>query len=181
MAILNEKNDITEKIIHIMITSLCNRKCPNCCNNQYDLNEIPYVTKEELSKAETICLTGGEPFAYANPRAIATHLKLTYHNIKNIYVYSNAYELYLYLKGGHSVTGTPFSFIDGVTVSIKNQKDKEAFKEIIKNFSFMNLSSNILYIFPGFEDTECPSSIKKIKRVWQKTFVAAPNSIFRKL
>ena len=75
MAILNEKNDITEKIIHIMITSLCDRNCPYCCNNQYDLNDIPYATSEELSKANTVCLTGGEPFMYSNPCDSADRLK----------------------------------------------------------------------------------------------------------
>ena len=52
MAKLNEKNENTEKVIHIMVTSLCNRKCPDCCNNQYDLNDIPYVTDEELKRAD---------------------------------------------------------------------------------------------------------------------------------
>lgn len=177
MAILNEKNDITEKIIHIMVTSLCDRKCPYCCNNQYDLNDIPYVTSEELSKADTICLTGGEPFMYSNPCEIADKLKKEYPNIKNIYVYSNAYELMLYInKMKH-----PFHSIDGITVSIKNPLDEIAFKKIINHDDFIKLPSNFLYVFPGFENVFCPKSIVKIKRTWQKNFTAAPDSIFRKL
>ena len=38
-AILNEKNEVTEKVIHIMITNKCNRNCPFCCNNQYNVND----------------------------------------------------------------------------------------------------------------------------------------------
>lgn len=67
MAQLNEKTDITKRNVHIMITNRCYRNCPFCCNKQYDVNEIPIVTNEELEEAENIFLTGGEPFAFADP------------------------------------------------------------------------------------------------------------------
>ena len=179
MAKLNKKNKDTEKIIHIMVTSLCNRKCPDCCNNQYDLNSIPYVTDEELNNAEAICITGGEPFAYSNPCAIAYKLKSNYPNIKKIYVYSNADELVEYLAEGGS-----FYSIDGITVSVKNRRDKVAWEVYLLDVyqdDFLKLPSNRLYVFPGFEDVKCPQGIPKESRVWQKEFVAAPDSIFRKL
>lgn len=179
MANLNEKNEQTEKVIHIMVTSLCNRNCPDCCNNQYDLNSIPYVSDEELKNAETICITGGEPFAYSNPCGIAAKLRQKYQNIKKIYVYSNATELAEYLAEGGGLY-----CIDGVTVSIKNKKDKEAWEIYLLDTyqdEFLKLSDNLLYIFPGFENIICPDTISIKKRVWQKEFIAAPNSIFRKL
>lgn len=177
MANLNEKNEQTEKVIHIMVTSLCNRNCPDCCNNQYDLNSIPYVSDEELKNAETICITGGEPFAYSNPCEIAAKLRQKYQNIKKIYVYSNATELGEYLFYG----GELYS-IDGVTVSIKNKEDKRVWeKYLIWDNRFIELTDNLLYVFPNFEDTNCPYNIPKKKRVWQKVFIAAPDSIFRKL
>lgn len=177
MAKLNEKNENTEKVIHIMVTSLCNRKCPDCCNNQYDLNDIPYVTDEELKRADTICITGGEPFAYSNPCEIAFLYKTKYPNIKKIYVYTNALELANYLHDG----GTIYS-IDGLTISIKNEIDSLYFKRFLYNNEKVNaLSDNLLYVFPGFEDVRCPENMTKKKRVWQKVFVAAPNSIFRKV
>ncbi len=177
MAKLNEKNENTEKVIHIMVTSLCNRKCPDCCNNQYDLNDIPYVTDEELKRANTICITGGEPFAYSNPCEIAFLYKTKYPNIKKIYVYTNALELANYLHDG----GTIYA-IDGLTISIKNEIDSLYFKRFLYNNEKVNaLSDNLLYVFPGFEDVRCPENMTKKKRVWQKVFVAAPNSIFRKV
>ena len=48
MAILNERNENTKGIIHLLTTALCNRDCKYCCNKQYDMNEIPYVTDSEL-------------------------------------------------------------------------------------------------------------------------------------
>ncbi len=62
MAELNPKTDATKKVIHLMVTPLCNRNCRYCCNKQYDINDISYVTDEELREAEVLCLTGGEPF-----------------------------------------------------------------------------------------------------------------------
>ena len=59
----------------IMVTSLCDRDCQYCCNKQYDLNDIPYITSEELSRMKEIYITGGEPFRYSDPCNIAKKLK----------------------------------------------------------------------------------------------------------
>lgn len=37
MAELNPKTDATKKVIHLMVTPLCNRNCRYCCNKQYDI------------------------------------------------------------------------------------------------------------------------------------------------
>ena len=176
MAILNEKNYITEKIIHLMITAKCNRKCPYCCNNSYSINTIDVVTDEEFKKAEWVFLTGGEPFAYANPCLTAYEIKRKYPNIKRVFVYTNAIELGDYLKKSH------LHSIDGLTISIKCKADQTAFESIIaNNAEVLNLYSNRLYTFEGYEDTECPSSIVKSPRKWQVEFSASPDSIFRRI
>ena len=59
MSKLNEKNEFTKKVVHLLITSLCNRNCPYCCNKQYSLDDVPYITDEELKETEVLCLTGG--------------------------------------------------------------------------------------------------------------------------
>lgn len=161
---------------HIMVTSLCDRDCKYCCNKQYDLNSIPYITEDELSRMKHIYLTGGEPFTYSNPNAIARKLKLRYQNIERVIVYSNAYELSEYLAHGGMT-----HFIDGVTISIKSEIDRSSFDNCTAYRRLMILPKNRLYVFPGFEDVECPDSIEKIQRVWQEEFVPAPNCIFRKL
>ena len=151
---------------HIMVTSLCDRDCEYCCNKQYDLNSIPYITKEELDQMKHIYITGGEPFAYSNPCEIAMNLKLCHKNIESVIVYTNAMELAYYLLRDGKIF-----CIDGVTVSIKNYTDKHSFEKCIsKDPQILRLPSNRLYVFPGFEDVECPPQ-----------FVPAPNCIFRKL
>ena len=180
MAILNAKTNNTEKNVHLMVTNICLRDCKYCCNKQYDLNSIPYVTDEELKQAENIFITGGEPFAFAQPENIARLLKNKYHNIKNIFVYTNAKELWEYVVDGGS-----FDHIDGLTVSVKNKNDMYAVNEAevlttVKNMA-PQLKSNWLYVFPGLgiDESKLGNFIYKT-REWQKEFTAASDSIFRK-
>lgn len=176
MAKLNDKNEKTEEIIHLMVTSLCDRDCPDCCNKQYDLNNIPYVTDEELKNANTLCITGGEPFKFSNPNEIARYYRIKYPNIKNVYVYTNAIELVEYiLREKH------LEYIDGVSVSIKNKVDAFTFKSYIATDKrITKLPSNRLYVFNNLFDEEV-EGFTVIQREWQKEFVPANNSIFRKV
>ena len=158
-----------------MVTSLCRRDCKYCCNKQYDLNDIPYVTNEELSNAHTLLLTGGEPFAFANPPEIAAYYKSHFSNIQNIYVYANALDLALYL----SRTKDSLASIDDITVSIKDVRDRDAFKRIINDNRIKKLQSNWLFVFNDLVP-EKTGNFTIIKRKWQEKFVPDNNSIFRK-
>jgi len=177
MAKLNEKNERTEKTIHLMITDICDRKCPLCCNNQYNINDIDFVTDDELKNAERIFLTGGEPFAYEDPCKFAKELKDKYPNIKNIYVYTNALELYEYLQRYGKLYA-----INGVTISIKELIDYNVFEQYLAyNKEVIKLESNWIYTFPGFNDIEYPKRFfTKRNREWQADFVPDQNSIFRR-
>lgn len=175
MSKLNEKTHKTEKIIHIMTTSLCNRNCENCCNKQYNLNDIPYVTDAELQNANTICLTGGEPFLFSNPCEIANYYKWKYRNISSVYVYANAFELGNYLCHNGKIFA-----IDGVSVSIKTGIDRAMFdRYIVCNNDIANLSSNRLYVFDGLRPKKADGFVV-VEREWQSDFVPADDSIFRK-
>lgn len=177
---LNEKTPKTEKIIHIMVTSLCGRNCKHCCNKQYDLNGIPYVTDEELRTADTICITGGEPFLFANPPEIAKYYKKRYKNIKNVFVYTNAKELGDYLLNNPYID---MDWIDGVSVSIKDWRDDEAFNNtVVTDSRIRGMSSNRLYLFDDITLNLAVISqfFQIMSRKWQKDFVPADNSIFRR-
>jgi len=165
-----------EKTIHIMVTSLCKRNCRYCCNKQYNLNDIPYVTDDELRNAHTILLTGGEPFAFTDPCEIAAYYKSRYPNIRNVYVYGNATEIVEYL---YRHIGATFADIDGITVSIKNDLDKRVFGNILNDKRIKNLRSNWLFVFNKLMPTET-GDFKVIAREWQESFIPDNNSIFRK-
>lgn len=59
---LNPRTEKTKKVMHLMVTSLCDRDCKYCCNKQYDLNSIPYATDEELREVETLWSHGRRAF-----------------------------------------------------------------------------------------------------------------------
>ena len=178
MAKLNDKNEQTKYKIHLMITTLCNRSCPDCCNFQYDIDNIPTVTEKELREAKVIYLTGGEPFAYGNPNAIARYLKGKYSNIQKVYAYSNAFELGYYLQNDGRVDA-----LNGITISIKAPYDKQVFEDIIKdNLQLAQLESNWVYLFEPYQDMIIPERNFTVRnREWQKDFVPESHSIFRRI
>ena len=107
---------------------------------------------------------------------ISFFIKKNFPNIKKVFVYTNAIELADYLMANH------IKNIDGLTISIKNRKDKQMFENVIaKNKEVLALESNWLYVFPGFEDTKAPACFNKKPRFWQKDFKPATDSIFRRL
>lgn len=168
---------------HIMVTSLCDRDCKYCCNKQYDLNSIPYITDEELKQMKHVYLTGGEPFKYSNPCEIADKLLTEYLNIESIVVYTNAKELYEYLDDHRRIY-----FIDGVNISIKTEEDKNLFEFFLVNDpQIRSLKHNRVYLFPGYEKLKYDieniyyNDFEFVHRKWQEKFVPAPNCIFRKL
>lgn len=182
--ILNEKTEETVKRIHLLVTGLCSRNCPNCCNKCYSLNDIPVITDEELSKAEWLFLTGGEPFEFTNPSAIALHYKAKYPNIKYVIVYGNAAEFLKYLTENKSDT---FG-IDGVSLSVKDTRDERAWRRIWSmsyDFDwaskFNNLKHNVTYNFTK-KILDSSSDWPVVERAWvdYKDWKPNPDSIFRK-
>lgn len=177
MAILNERTDKTKRIIHLLVTPLCNRNCKYCCNKQYDMASIPVVTDEELREAEVLCLTGGEPFAFTDPCEIARYYKAKYHNIKKVYVYTNAKELADYLNVHEALYS-----IDGVNISIKNAEDAGAFILDIQDKHWCNFYNDRLYIFDNMlNESQIKGYYKVIHREWQEDFKPADDSIFRRM
>ena len=175
---LNEYNEKTKKVIHLMVTSLCDRNCPDCCNKQYSLDDIPYITDAELKECKVLCITGGEPFRYAHPNNIAFHYHRFYPNIEKVYVYTNAFELNIFL--GEQADYNCLVFIDGLNVSIKTMKDLDAFNTLVNNTNVKKLTENRLYVFNNIEPSYT-GNFTVIKREWQKEFVPADDSIFRKV
>ncbi len=173
---LNRKNEKTKRVIHLLVTSLCQRNCKYCCNKQYDLNDIHYVTNKELKDAFVLCITGGEPFLFSNPSSIATYYKNKYDNIKKIFVYTNTIELFHYLEKGGKIID-----IDGLNISIKTKLDAKVFDTYIKiNEEVTKLDYNRLYVFDNLYN-ENPKGFEVIHREWQPNFKPANDSIFRKI
>jgi hypothetical protein len=183
MAKLNDWNEKTEGVMHLLVTPLCARDCPHCCNKQYSLHDVPYATEEEFCRCHTVCLTGGEPFKYADPAQIAIWLKSRRPNVEKVYVYGNAFEAYAYLER-HS----PESLwaIDGLSLSIKTPLDREFFERMANERSPISKilrkdgMSNVLYVFDSLDPKES-GNFRVLPRAWQEDFKPDEGSFFRKL
>ena len=183
------------KTLHLMVTSLCGRNCPHCCNKQHDLP--PQVTDEDIAQCDTLCITGGEPFLFSNPVEIAKYYRRKYQNIHIVYVYTNATELLYYLQHRQDVSG--FKLFDGLNIGIKNKDDLLAFSSLIYELSDVfkekiYLISNRVYLMMSdsmnalayksisdfLEKVNLKAVFSIIDRKWQENFVPADNSIFRR-
>ena len=170
---------------HLVVTLLCDRKCPLCCNRQWDMINLPYITDEELKQTEMLCITGGEPFEYSDPVAIATYYRKKYPNIKYCTVYTNVYELNdnMIKINEYEIDG----ILDGLNISVKDQRDVYALEDLLKHYD-LNLPMNRLYVFPNVWDETMEvlenwgnrGNFEIIRREWQENFVPAPNCIFRR-
>lgn len=184
--VLNEWNDKTKGIIHLMVTSLCDYNCKYCCNKQYDLNSIPHVRDEELKECNTLFLTGGDPFKYAQPGKIARHYKSQYNNIRKVYAYTRASSLTDNLLNLNNIDGLYIRCLDGVSISIVDDNDLNDYNDYIaNNYIFRNLfTSNRLYVYDEnikLRINKVPDNTKIVDRIWQKNFKPHQYSIFRKV
>lgn len=194
----NGTKESDKDIIHLYILNQCTHNCKLCCNKLYSTDDIPVVTVDELKRANTICLTGGEPFLLDNICEFAGDIKSQFPNIKQVYVYTCGDSLWHWLE--RHPHGS-LQNIDGVNISPKHKYDVECVRKIFNNPAYrediLRLWSSRIYVFPnvapiqfshdGWSWSVCLrseldgyESIKIIKREWQEDF--EPDSgIFRRL
>lgn len=175
-------------IIHLYVINECGKKCPMCCNKLYDIDALPVVTVAELKSANTVCLTGGDPFLYNELYKFIDRLRGQYPNIKNLYAYTSGYALHSYFDRNWILFGE----LDGVSIAPKDVSDWISLRNTLKNKVFNNIlsskKSNRLMIFDNqkanfekfLKDTDL-SMFTILGRTWDKEFHTPENEIFRRL
>ena len=177
-----------EKIIHLYIINECGKKCPMCCNKFYNMDKLPTVTADELKSADTVCLTGGDPFLYSGLQMFIDRLRKQYPNIKNLYAYTSGSALYHYLNFNWAY----FNKLDGVSIAPKDVNDWTALKNILQNDRYniciSVMKSNRLMVFGNqkanfemFQKDIDLSMFTILSRKWDEKFNVPENEIFRKL
>ena len=176
-------------VLHLMVNNTCSNDCPLCCNKQYNVDEIPVVTVEELKNVDTICLTGGQPmYSIKTCIRLCNEIEHSYKNIKQIFIYVNGAE-FLYSHNEPEdleclVACSPVKY--GLTMSPKCENDWNGLELLSKEQYLYLFKSNRIYCFSNKEierakEVFSNKSVEFVKRVWQKDFVPAPNTIFRRL
>ena len=83
------------------------------------MDKVPTITANELKSADTVCLTGGDPFLYSGLQTFIIRLREQYPNIKNLYAYTSGNALRHYLD----LNWIYFSKLDGISIAPKDIKD----------------------------------------------------------
>lgn len=97
--------------LRLLLFEECNRKCPGCCNNDWDLKNLEVCT--DFSPYRLVMLTGGEPMLH--PDVIRSA-------VKDIRAQSDA-KIYLYTAMTDGLDEI-LPIIDGLTLTLHNPKDK---------------------------------------------------------
>lgn len=135
--IYKDEENADHSVIHLMVNSQCTNHCPDCCNNQYDLNTVPVVTVEELKTAKVVLLTGGEPFLIPGLLSFVQSLRMQFANIDRLYIYTSGAAMYRTRKGWAKTGFTVF--VDGINFSPKSRMDELIIDHIFSDSFLRNL------------------------------------------
>ena len=144
--------------LRLLLWEDCNRKCPGCCNKDWDLTKLPVCW--DFSPYKEILLTGGEPMLY--PAWVAEI-------IRHIRSQTNA-SIYMYTAEtcyAEDLVSILY-LLDGITVTLHSQWDVQPFlyfAAIVKN---MENKSRRVNVFEGVnltipEDWEAKTDVRWIK------------------
>ena len=179
----NKENE--DIILHLYLLDKCTHHCPDCCNKLYDISKLENVSVELLSKARTICFTGGEPFFVEDIDKLAGRIKSQYHNIENIYVYTAGEMLYWYLNMNFGTLNN----IDGISIAPKSKTDMVSLQKVFtQNKNVLSkLKSNRIMLFNNMNDlfdekyVDGYDNVTILGRNWDKKFSTPKNEIFCRL
>ena len=107
------------KVLRLLLFSSCNRTCPGCCNNDWDLDALPVAT--DFRGYDMVILTGGEPMlAPSIVIQTASQIRLQTHAPIILYTAKPA--------------GLPevMPYLDGVTVTLHDQRDVVPFMVVAR-------------------------------------------------
>ena len=113
-----------KKKLRLLVTPICDRLCPMCCNKKYDLTSLPKV--DTFVGYDEILLTGGEPMLdhHLVNRTVST-IRMQNKNVK-VYMYTAKTDL------PHKLLFTLLLKLDGLTITLHKQEDVPNFIDFLE-------------------------------------------------
>lgn len=127
--------------LRLVVTAKCHNRCPMCCNNRFDLNELPVMDRWNYDE---IMLTGGEPMLFPDEVVnIATTIR------KVAICMGGNPKVYLYtaLPDAEKFLATLW-YIDGAVVTPHTAKDVAEFVKLNNDLPANHGKSLRLNLFP---------------------------------
>jgi hypothetical protein len=161
--------------LRLLLFPECNRACEGCCNKDWDLTKLPVVESYEGYKE--IMLTGGEPMLKP---------ALVMHIANAIRIENPSARIILYTAMSPSILFVVLRLIDGVTITLHEQKDVPPFINLVsflKKYGNYEGKSLRLNIFKGVDITNVDTSLFKVKSgiEWIKDCPLPEDEVFMRL
>ncbi len=163
------------KKLRLLLFEECDRRCPGCCNKDWDLNKLPVV--RSYKGYDIISLTGGEPLLLP---------LLVKNTIIKIRRETNAL-IYLYTTRTAPITDFLHMLyhVDGICVTLHEQTDVPPFLVLNDElyFALPDGKSMRLNIFKGIDIGKNDISKWKVKRdiEWIKNCPLPEDEVFMRL
>jgi pyruvate-formate lyase-activating enzyme len=162
--------------LRLLLFEDCNRKCPGCCNKQWNLSSLP--VENDFSKYDKIILTGGEPML--KPEVILQ----TVEEIRKV----NNCPIIVYTAKVDKVIDVLkiLDHVDGLTLTLHEIEDLVDFYILNGYIYYKNKYSKKslrLNVFKGIEVDETVFTSWKIKKdiEWIEDCPLPENEVFKKL
>lgn len=149
----------TEKKLRLILFEECNRSCPGCCNNDFDIASLPVASAQDFSDCDELIITGGEPMLRPNLVADVCSLAARVNQMLPIILYTAKSKRPLDLIA-------MFHWVDGVTLTLHEQYDVEPFIELnewVKKFDTLDLPILRLNVFKGIDMSGVDTSLWEVK------------------
>lgn len=168
------------KTLRLLVTKKCNKSCPGCCNKDWNLDILPEVTHFNYNE---IILTGGEPMLVHEQLLTIIKYIRCISKAKIIVYTADVSDSWKFM--------TLLLSIDGITVTLHEQKDVEDFYRLIQFLTTFNYSTKKqifkkslrLNIFKDIDYTNLDTIdwIVKDNIEWIKNCPLPRNEIFQRL
>jgi len=170
---LHEDQSVAGKNLRLLLFADCDRRCPGCCNKDWDLDALPVV--KSFKGFREVILTGGEPMLNPN---------LVKHIASQVRHENPAARIIVYT----AKTDNPqalvdvLRLVDGVTITFHKQKDVatfNVFNEMLKQSGISGKSLR-LNVFKGIKLNGVDTTGWKLQpeMVWIKDCPLPKNEVF---
>ena len=162
--------------LRLLVSDKCNRACPGCCNNDWDLKSLPTV--ENFKNFSEILLTGGEPML--SPQRIRTLItEIRKENNCPIYIYTAK------VDDLQEILSVLF-FSDGITLTLHDQSDVFSFwmlNEMLPSGTKKSLNLNVFngVVLPEGDDIDFGKWKIKTGIEWKKDCPLPEDEVFMRL
>jgi hypothetical protein len=167
------------KKLRLLYTETCDRKCPDCCNKDWELDKLPSFELYDAKLFSEILITGGEPMLYPiGVDHLCVQIKDRYPKVK-IYIYTAR------TKDWNRYHEKLLKIVDGFTITIHDQQSADEFigtEKYLREFTdgYKGLSMR-LNVFKGVTMSYPEGFIVKDNITWIKDCPLPVNETFMKL